>query len=82
MLYNPNIASMLLGCLLNNSSLVLRPQNPLSKFDFSPIEFHKILFICIKKLAVNGVNNITELEIDNLIQNYRQQKNIYCSKYQ
>lgn len=76
MLYNPNIASMLLGCLLNNSSLVLRPQNPLSKFDFSPIEFHKILFICIKKLATNGVNNITELEIDNLIQNYKPQKAI------
>lgn len=76
MLYNPNIASMLLGCLLNNSSLILRNQIILTKTDFEPIEFHKVLFVCISSLAKNGVTNITELEIDNFVNKYKPQKEI------
>lgn len=67
---------MLLGCLFNNPSLALRPETPLTKFDFEPQTFHKILFICIKHLAQAGVTNITELEIDNFIQNHEAQKEI------
>lgn len=76
MLYNPNIASMLIGCLLNNPSLSLRPDTPLTKNDFAPQEFHKVLFVCINHLAKSGVTNITELEIDNFIDNYEAQKEI------
>ena len=76
MLYNPNVASMLLGCLLNNPSLAVRPQTPLRKIDFAPIEFHKVLFICIKSLAQSGVTDISEIEIDNFIEPYEAQKEI------
>ena len=76
MLYNPNIASMLIGCLLNNPSLILRPDIPLTKADFAPQEFHKVLFICIKCLAQAGVLDITELEIDSFINKYEAQKEI------
>ena len=76
MLYNNNIASMLIGCLLNNPSLTLRPDAPLTKADFAPQEFHKILFISIKHLAKYGVSDITELEIDNFIDKYEAQKEV------
>ena len=61
---------MLLGCYFNNPSLCLRPDAPISKSDFAPQEFHKILFVCAKHLAEAGVTDITELEIDNFISNY------------
>ena len=67
---------MLLGCLMKNPSLVVRPQSPLVKSDFEPIEFHKILFICIKTLAQSGVTDISEIEIDNFIAPHEAQKEI------
>lgn len=76
MLYNPNVASMLIGCLLNNPNLSLRPDIPLTKADFAPQEFHKILFVCISHLAKAGVTDITELEIDNFIDKYEAQKEV------
>ena len=76
MLYSQNMASMLLGCLLQNPTLCLRPQTPITKSDFSPNEFHKILFVCIKALAQAGVQTISEIEIDNFINKYEPQKEI------
>lgn len=76
MLYNNNVASMLLGCLLNNPTLVFRSDIPLSKSDFSPQEFHKVLYVCINHLAKSGVTNITELEIDSFVEKYEAQKEI------
>lgn len=76
MLYNSNIASMLIGCLLNNPTLALRQDIPLTKSDFAPQEFHKVLFVCIKHLAQSGVIEITELEIDSFVNKYEAQKEI------
>lgn len=76
MLYNNNIGSLMLGCLLNNPTLSIRPNMPLTKNDFAPQEFHKILFVCINHLAKMGVTNISEIEIDNFISKYEAQKEI------
>lgn len=70
MLYNQNIGSMLLGCLMKQPSLIFLPQYPLSKDDFEPVEFHKIMYVFIAILAQEGTQEITEVEIENKAQNY------------
>lgn len=67
-LYNDNCASMLLGALCNNLSLLYNPQYPITKFDFSPQPLHRIIFCCLQKLAESGANQATEIEIDNVLQ--------------
>lgn len=75
-LYNSNLAGMLLGCVFKNPQLLFMPQYPLEKKDFSPVPFHKSMFICALKLAKEGVQEITEIEVDNLIKNYPKQQEI------
>lgn len=67
---------MLLGCLFKNPQLLFMPQYPLKKKDFSPEVFHKTLFVCALKLAQEGVQEITEIEVENLIKNYPVQQEI------
>lgn len=67
-LYNDNCASMLLGALCNNLSLLYNPQYPISKTDFTPQPLHRIIFCCLQKLAESGANQATEIEIDNVLQ--------------
>lgn len=69
MLYNINIASLVLGCLLKQPSLLVQPQYPLSKNDFAPEQFHKILYLAIQRLYNEGVAEITEVEIENIVKN-------------
>ena len=77
MLYNPNMTSMLLGCLLKNPSLLFSPAYPLSKSDFSPEELHRVVFCAVVKLAEAGAQNITEVELDNFLKNYEAQYEIF-----
>lgn len=69
MLYNINLASLLLGCLLKQPSLLAQPQYPLSKNDFSPEQFHKILYLAIQRLYNEGVSEVTEIEVENIVKN-------------
>lgn len=69
MLYNINIASLLLGCLLKQPSLLAQPQYPLSKNDFAPEQFHKILYLAIQRLYNEGVSEVTEIEVENIVKN-------------
>ena len=55
MLYNINLSSLLLGCLMKQPSLLTLPQFPLSKQDFEPELFHKIIYVAINKLVHNGI---------------------------
>ena len=66
MLFNINISSLLLGCLMKQPSLLSQPNYPLCKADFSPEPFHKVLYLCIAKLVNEGVNEITEIEIESV----------------
>ena len=69
MLYSINIASLLLGCLMKNPSLLSQPQYPLDKNCFTPEQFHKILYLAIQRLYNEGVSEITEVEIENIVKN-------------
>ena len=69
MLYNINIASLLLGCLLKQPSLLAQPQYPLDKNCFAPEQFHKILYLAIQRLYNEGVSEVTEIEVENIVKN-------------
>lgn len=65
MLYNPNIATYLLGCLMKNTELLFNLNYPLSKYDFAPIPLHYVLFVVIVNLAKQGVHEVQPEEVDN-----------------
>ena len=69
MLYSINIASLLLGCLMKNPSLLSQPQYPLDKNCFAPEQFHKILYLAIQRLYNEGVSEVTEVEVENIVKN-------------
>lgn len=69
MLYSINIASLLLGCLMKNPSLLSQPQYPLDKNCFAPEQFHKILYLAIQRLYNEGVSEVTEIEVENIVKN-------------
>ena len=50
--------------------MLFNTQYPLSKKDFTPNQFHQILFISIAQIAQSGGNEISEIEIENFIKNY------------
>lgn len=68
---------MLLGCLLKNTSLLNNPSYPLTKEDFAPCKFHQIIFVAINRLASDGGNDLTELEIDECIKVKKSAYNIF-----
>ena len=76
MLYNLNIASLALGCLMKQPSLLTLPQYPLSKQDFSCEQFHKVLYVAINNLVHEGAQEITEIEIENIVKNHPVQMEI------
>ena len=53
---------------MKQPSLATLPQYPLCKADFSPEPFHQIMYMAIVKLINDGVNEITEVEIENVVQ--------------
>lgn len=70
MLYNMNMSALLLGCLMKNPSLLTQPNYPLDKEDFTPVEFHRVLFVCINNLYANGIGEISEIEIENFVKGH------------
>lgn len=76
MLYNINIGSLALGCLLHQPSLLTLPQYPLCSKDFEPVPFHQVMFVAIAKLAKEGVQEATEIEIENVVKNHPAQMEI------
>lgn len=75
MLYNLNIGGILLGCIMKQTSLLFIPQFPLCKEDF-PVEFHRVMFVALVRLAQSGVQEATEVEIENIVRNYPAQMEI------
>lgn len=70
MLYSDSAGCFLLGCLCNEPSLLRSGKYPLTPNDFEPNLFHKYLFALINNLAFQGLEDITEIEIDQFMQSY------------
>ena len=60
---------MLLGCIMRQTSLLGLPQYPLCASDFDPELFHKYIYQALVKLAREGVQEATEIEIENVMKN-------------
>lgn len=55
---------------MKQPSLLTLPQFPLSKQDFSCEQFHKVLYVAINNLVHEGAQEITEIEIENIVKNH------------
>lgn len=54
---------------MKNPSLLAQPQYPLDKNCFAPEQFHKILYLAIQRLYNEGVSEVTEVEVENIVKN-------------
>lgn len=70
MLYSDSAGCYLLGCLCNNPAYIRSGKYPLTPDDFEPNLLHKYLYAVIHNLALKGLEEITEIEIDQFIQPY------------
>src|SRR5574344_2277611 len=75
-IYNPTSANMLLGCLLQDSSLASSDKYPLDKTDFC-LQYHKILYVSIFNLYKKGTKNIGFMELDTYLSKYSEQYEIF-----
>lgn len=76
-LYSINDAQNVLGCLLNNPLLCLDDKYKLDKYDFKPNALHHIIFISISNLVSQGAKEISGFEIDQYLQNFKPQAEIF-----
>ena len=76
MIYSSSIADRLLGCYLQEPSLLLNSKYPLDKDEFI-IQFQKILYVVIYNLAVNGCKSISIMDIEEWLKPYTAQYNVY-----
>ena len=76
MLYNDNIACLLLGSIFKQTDLLFQPNYPLDKHDFDENQFHKIMFVTAVKLAESGIQEIDPIEAENFLQSYPTQLEI------
>lgn len=76
MLYSDSYGCFLIGCLCNRPELLRSGKYPLTPDDFSPNLLHKHLFAVINNLAMQGLNDITEVEVGIFIEPYETTKEI------
>ena len=76
MLYDMNMGTMLIGCLLNQPSLLFLPQYPLCKADFDPCRLHQIIYLAITRLANLGVQDVTGIEVESIVKSHPVQMEI------
>lgn len=76
MLYNENMACMLLGSIFKQTDLLFQPNYPLDKTDFEENQFHRIMFVVAVKLGENGIKEVTPIEAENFLKSYPSQLEI------
>lgn len=76
-IYSMNTSDKLLACLLQQPQLTLEPSYKLDKDEFSPCMLHKICYVVIYNLALNGYKNITPMDFEQYLKNYESQYNVF-----
>lgn len=66
-----------IGCLLQDSSLIDDIDRPLDRTDFNVENFYELLFVAIYNLHMQGVEKIDEFSIDSYLSNYKEQYKIF-----
>jgi replicative DNA helicase len=66
-----------IGCLLQDSSLIDDIDRPLDRTDFNVEAFYELLFVAIYNLHMQGVGNEDEFAIDSYLSNYKEQYKIF-----
>jgi len=66
-----------IGCLLQDSSLIDDIDRPLDGTDFNTENFYELLFVAIYNLHMQGVGNVDEFAIDSYLSNYKEQYKIF-----
>ena len=75
-IYNPTSVNMLLGCLLQDSSLVLSDKYPLDKTDFC-LSYQKFIYVAIFNLYKKGKKSIGFMELDTYLSKYPEQYEVF-----
>lgn len=76
-IYSQSLSDRLLGCLLQNPSLLLEQNYKLDKEEFEPCILHKICYVVIYNLACSGYKHITPIDFEEYLRCYEAQYNIY-----
>lgn len=76
-LYSINDSQNVLGCLINNPLILLDDKYKLNKYDFRPNMLHLIVFVAINNLVNQGAKDISFFEIDQYIQQYKSQYEVF-----
>lgn len=76
-IYSMNTSDKLLACLLQQPQLTLEPSYKLDKDEFNPCMLHKICYVVIYNLALNGYKNITPMDFEQYLKNYESQYNVF-----
>ena len=66
-----------LGCLLQDISLIDDIDRPLDRTDFNTESFYELLFVSIYNLYNSGCQKIDEFSIDSYLSNYKDQYQIF-----
>jgi replicative DNA helicase len=76
-LYDTRAYLSIIGCLLQDPSLVDDIDRPLDRTDFNTDKFYELLFVAIYNLYMQGCLVIDEMAIDSYISNYKEQYEIF-----
>lgn len=67
----------IIGCLLQDPSLIDNIDKPLDRTDFNTEKFYELLFVAIYNLHIQGAQSIDEFSIDSYLSNYKDQYKIF-----
>ncbi len=77
MIYSNNDSNFVLGCILNNPTLLFSDKYKIEKGDFTPNILHKIIFISAYNIAITNVKEVDEISIVEWLKTHEKEFNIF-----
>lgn len=78
MIYLNSVADKLLACYVKKPSLCLNEKYKIDQSEFK-VQFHKVIYVVCYNLACDGYNSISLMDINNWLEPYKTQYEIYKS---
>ena len=76
-IYDTTKVNMLLGCLLQDTSLITNDKYPLCKDDFVGHAFDNVMYVSIVNLSRSGYKTISFFDLDKYLQKHEAQYQIF-----